>query len=540
MVKTYIFGHRKPDTDTVSSSIALSYLKNQLGMDTEPRVLGTINNETKFALNYFKVKEPIYLNDVKVQVEDIAYKKGIILNANASIEKAFKFMSDNQITALPLVNDNKKLCGLITLKEIAKELINGDISQLHTSYTNILESLAGEEVLKFDEEIKGNLLVAAYNSSSFVEKIELNTDNILICGDRYNIVKKALESKIKLLIVDGNYHLTEDMLFLAKENKVNVIYTPYDTYTTSTKIRISEYAKNININENPIVFNSLDYRSEILDVINKCGHTNYPIVDKKGHCLGLLKVTDTNSFEKQDVILVDHNQKSQSVEGIDEANILEIVDHHNLGTIGTTMPISFRSMPVGCTCTIIYNLYEENHITIPKEIAGLMLSAILSDTMIFKSPTTTQLDIDVANKLAKIADVDIDKYGYEMFKAGSSIKGMKPEEILSQDMKNYNVDDVALAISQITTMDYEEIEKDLSKYVELLNNLEKQGFKIAVLFITDVIKNGSYVVYNDSAKEIIADSFNISDIKQGIYLQDIVSRKKQMLPNIMEVIEKKI
>ena len=201
------------------------------------------------------------------------------------------------------------------------------------------------------------------------------------------------------------------------------------------------------------------------------------------------------------------------------------------------MPISFRSMPVGCTCTIIYNLYEENHITIPKEIAGLMLSAILSDTMIFKSPTTTQLDIDVANKLAKIADVDIDKYGYEMFKAGSSIKGMKPEEILSQDMKNYNVDDVALAISQITTMDYEEIEKDLSKYVELLNNLEKQGFKIAVLFITDVIKNGSYVVYNDSAKEIIADSFNI---KQGIYLQDIVSRKKQMLPNIMEVIEKKI
>ena len=375
-------------------------------------------------------------------------------------------MSDNQITALPLVNDNKKLCGLITLKEIAKELINGDISQLHTSYKNILESLAGEEVLKFDEEIKGNLLVAAYNSSSFVEKIELNTDNILICGDRYNIVKKALESKIKLLIVDGNYHLTEDMLSLAKENKVNVIYTPYDTYTTSTKIRISEYAKNININENPVIFNSLDYRSEILDEINKCGHTNYPIVDKKGHCLGLLKVTDTNSFEKQDVILVDHNQKSQSVEGIDEANILEIVDHHNLGTIGTTMPISFRSMPVGCTCTIIYNLYEESHITIPKEIAGLMLSAILSDTMIFKSPTTTQLDIDVANKLAKIADVDIDKYGYEMFKAGSSIKGMKPEEILSQDMKNYNVDDVSLAISQITTMDYEEIEKDLSKFIK--------------------------------------------------------------------------
>ena len=383
---------------------------------------------------------------------------------------------------------------------------------------NMTESIRMKESLKLEEEheIEGEILKTLY----------------------YEIKPLAPEdAKLKLEERPQDKFLTFINL---ENNKVNVIYTPYDTYTTSTKIRISEYAKNININENPVVFNSLDYRSEILDVINKCGHTNYPIVDKKGHCLGLLKVTDTNSFEKQDVILVDHNQKSQSVEGIDEANILEIVDHHNLGTIGTTMPISFRSMPVGCTCTIIYNLYEENHITIPKEIAGLMLSAILSDTMIFKSPTTTQLDIDVANKLAKIADVDIDKYGYEMFKAGSSIKGMKPEEILSQDMKNYNVDDVALAISQITTMDYEEIEKDLSKYVELLNNLEKQGFKIAVLFITDVIKNGSYVVYNDSAKEIIADSFNISDIKQGIYLQDIVSRKKQMLPNIMEVIEKKI
>lgn len=540
MEKIKIFGHRKPDTDSVCSSIALSYLKNQQGMNCEPCVLGSINNETKYALKYFGVKEPKYLNDVKVQVKDIEYRKNMFLDSKVSIDKAFKFMSDNVITSLPLIDEEKKLTGLVTLKSIGKELIDGNINKLYTSYKNIIATIDGQEIMKFDEEINGHLMVAAFNSSSFVENIDLNENDILICGDRFNIVKKALESKIKLLIVVGNYHLTEDMLAIANENKVNVIYTPNDTYTTATRIRLSNYIKTINVNENPVYFLDTDYRSEVLDTIDKCGHTNYPILNKKGECLGLLKVTDTSNYKKRKIILTDHNQKVQSVEGIEEAEILEVVDHHNLGTIGTSIPISFRSMPVGCTCTIVYKLYQEAHVEIPENIAGLMLSAILSDTMIFKSPTTTAIDIDVAMKLASICHVDVDKYGYEMFKAGSSIKGMSEEEVLNQDIKSYKVDDASIAISQVFTMDFDDIEANISKYIDLLDGYAKQGYKAAVMFVTDVIKNGSYLVYNTEAEEIVTEAYDLKNISQGIYLKDFVSRKKQMLPKLMDVIEKKI
>lgn len=534
MKKTYIFGHRKPDTDSVCSSIALAYLKNKLGLECEPRVLGTINNETKYALDYFKVDAPKYLNDVKVQVRDIDFKKDIVLNAKVSIAKAFRYMMEQSITALPLINDNKKLNGLITLKEISKELINGNITHLDTSFSNILDTIDGQEILKFDNSITGELLVAAFNSDDFINKVKLHPNHILIVGNRFNIIKKAIESQIKLIIVVGNHKLHDSLIAMAEDNKVNIIYSPLDTYQTSNKIRLANYAKSININEHPITFDINDYRSEIVEEINKCGHTNYPVVNKKGQCLGLLKVTDTSNYEKQDIILVDHNQQSQSVEGIEEANILEVVDHHNLGTIGTSIPISFRAMPVGCTCTIINKLFEEAKVAIPKDIAGLMLSAILSDTMIFKSPTTTELDKETAAKLAQIAQVDIDSYGYEMFKAGSTIKGMTCDEVLNQDLKIYKIDEENMAISQVFTMDFDDIEKDMQTYVNLLNNLANQGNKVAVMFVTDVIKNGSYVIYNDSAKDIIAESFDLENIKQGIYIDNLVSRKKQMVPNIME------
>ncbi len=540
MDKTFIFGHRKPDTDSVCASIALTYLKNKLGMNAQARVIGTINNETRYVLKYFGVEEPLYLNDVKVQVRDINYKKNIVLNGKSSILKAFNFMNENNVPALPLTNDKNILNGLITLKEISKDLIQGDITKLNTSYANLLETINGQEVLKFDEEIIGNLMIAAFKSESFINTVSLTENDILIVGDRFNIVKKALEEKIKLLVVIGGYSLTPDMMELAKQNRVNVIYTKLDTYNTSSKIRLANYAKSIKVKEDPITFNIHDYRTEVLDEINRHGHTTYPIVNKKGECLGLLKVTDTYSYEKKNVILVDHNQKAQSVEGIDEANILEVIDHHNLGTIWTSSPISFRSMPVGCTCTIIYKLYEENNIAIPYDIAGIMLAAILSDTMIFKSPTTTDIDREVATKLSEMTKIDIEKFGYDMFKAGSTIKGMTPEEVFNQDIKNYKVGDESMAISQVFTMDYDDIKQDLSSYIQVLNNLESQGYKVAVMFVTDVIKNGSYIIFNDNAKDIIAESYDIENVEEGMYIQDLVSRKKQLVPNIMEAMQRKM
>ena len=273
---------------------------------------------------------------------------------------------------------------------------------------------------------------------------------------------------------------------------------------------------------------------------SKVGHTNYPVVNNKNECLGVLKVTNADNYNKQKVILVDHNSLAQSAIGIEEAEITEIIDHHNLGAIGTNVPINFRSMPVGCTCTIIYNLFVEQKVAIPKDMAGLMLSAILSDTLIFKSPTTTEDDIFAATKLAKIAKVDIDLYGYQMFKAASSVKGMSVNDLINQDFKTYSVGNNILGISQVMTMDFNEIEEQMDDYINKLDELSTGNYLCCVLFITDVYRNGSYVIYNRNAEDIIEDAFDLREIHEGIYISDLVSRKQQMLPALLEVLQKRV
>ena len=305
-------------------------------------------------------------------------------------------------------------------------------------------------------------------------------------------------------------------------------------------VKLCNYIKLININPTPVTFNVYDYRNDFIEISSKLGHTNYPIVNKQNVCLGMLKLVDTNDFEKQKVILVDHNQQLQSVDGIEEAEIVEVIDHHNLGTIGTASPINFRSMPVGCTCTVIYKLYQEANVEIPKDMAGLMLSAILSDTLLFKSPTTTQLDIDTGKALAKIADVNIDEYGLEMFKAASSISGMTVEEIINIDIKSFKYEDYNIAIDQVMTMDMEQIYGMQDELISTLNTMCTVGnYKIALVFVTDIIKNGSYLFYNEGAEELLDDAFGLKEIKQGIYMDGVVSRKKQMVPPLLEMLERR-
>ena len=254
----------------------------------------------------------------------------------------------------------------------------------------------------------------------------------------------------------------------------------------------------------------------------------------------MLRLVDANNFERKQVIMVDHNQPSQSVDGIDEANILEVIDHHNLGTLGTNIPISFRSMPVGCTCTIIYRLFREAHEEIPPNIAGIMLSSILSDTLLFKSPTTTPLDVEVGNKLAEIAGINIEEFGKQMFKAASSVAGLSVDDIIHYDMKTFNFDNSTLAIGQVITLDFEDIHSRSNELIEELNKMCAYGnYKVALLFITDIINNGSYVFYNDNSKEILQDAYGLDNIEQGIYMDGVVSRKKQMLPPLLELEERR-
>lgn len=539
MEKTYIFGHQKPDTDTVCASICLSYLKNALGGNTIPWVLGHINNETKYVLNYFNVKEPPYLNDVKVKIKDMKYNKNCIINEFTSIIDAFSIMQNEEETGICIVDDKGKLKGLVTLKELARQFITGNRDALKTNIYNIEKVLEGEILLNYQEEIDGRIIAATYQSKTLVEEITLTNKDILIVGDRYKVIEHAINSKVELIIITNNCSIDEELLESAKLNKVSIIKTNLDTYHTSNSLILSNYITNIIDNDNePISICNSDYRTDFLELSEKLGHTNYPVVNKQNKCLGLLKISDVNNYLKQHVILVDHNGYSQSVDGIEEAIVDEIIDHHNLLNIGTNVPINFRSMPVGSTCTIIYQMYLEQHIDISKSIAGLMLSAILSDTLLLKSVTTTEMDIKATEELSKIAGVDKEKYGYDMVKNGFSIKGKKCEDLLEEDIKTFRCGDKMIGISQIFTMDYDDILSDKDNFISKIDELASGKFDIVISLITDILKNGSYVFYDQKSENLVKNVFDNEDFYQGYFVKNLLSRKKQLVPNVLEELEK--
>ena len=540
MALTYIFGHRNPDTDSICASISLSYLKNALGENTTPRSLGHVNKETKFVLNYFGIKEPEYLNNAKVQIRNVHYNKGTYVYDKMSIKEVIDYLLEKKLTAVPVVDDNKRLVSLITLKEIAMLFINTVKNTLKTSYDELLKALDGKEIIRAKEEFDGTMMVASYQSSTFMEQVNLKPSDILIIGDRHKVLEYGLSNKISLIVLTNNFSLSPDLLELAKKNNVSVISSPMDTYNTCNAISLSNYVKTIILNHNPSVVRENDYLTEFIEMAHKQGFSNYPVLNKRGECLGMIKVTEAGEYDKMPIILVDHNQLDQSVPGIEEANIKEIIDHHNLGTIGTNVPINFRCMPVGSTCTILYYLYLENNISIPRNIAGIMLSAILSDTLIFQSPTTTSKDIEVGEALAKICELDIKEYGYKMLKAGSSIKNMDIDEVIFQDFKSYKIGSATLGISQIITMDFDDIKKDLDDYVKKINEIAKGQYEVVVVFITDIIKNGSYVLYDSSSKDIVLDSYDLKELEEGTFIPNLISRKKQMLPKLMETLEKQV
>ena len=540
MEKIYIFGHKKPDTDSIAGSIALSYLKNKLGYNTIPKTLGSLNNETKFVLDSFGVDEPQYLNDVKLQVKDTNYIKDYFMEDTCSIYDGYNYMNEHNIGNLPIVNQKGEFTGLISMKDIVKYQMSDELNNLNTSYDNILKTLNGESILKFDDELNIHILTASFRSTTFIENISIDNETGLIVGDRHSIIEYAVNNKAKLIILTGNSEIKDIHLDIAKVNKVNIIRTNFDSFTTTRKIWLANYLNTIKGNQDVICFYEEDSMDEVNDKTKRFKYSNYPVISKNNKCLGLMRISDANDATKKKVILVDHNEETQSVDGLEEAEIVEIIDHHKIGTIGTSMPINFRNMPVGSSNTIIYLLYKENNIEIPKHIAGLMLSGIISDTLLFKSPTTTELDKEVVSELSKIAEVEYEKYGMDMLKAGSSLKGKTKEDVLFTDFKNFTIDNKKVGIGQITTFDISEIDNEKEEYIELINSVAVNNDYYAIaLFATDIIKNGSYVYYNEQAKEVFENSFDIDNITQGYYLDGCVSRKKQIIPNIIDTIEKK-
>ena len=533
MEKTYVFGHHNPDTDTVCGAISLSYLKNKLGMDTEPRVLDAINKETEFVLNYFKVSTPKYLDNVKVQIKDIIYHKEYCMKGTDSIKKVYDFLVDREITGLPIVNEDGSYLGLITSKMILKKLLGKALTHITTSYDNILEVMEGKEILRFEEEIDGEIIANEIDSDFEKEVVESGKNSVFVISNK-DLIESTIKNKAKNIIVIGSFPIADELIDEAKKNKINIIRTELEVFKALKYVSLTNYAS-VFCAKDTVVVNENDYFDDFVDLSRKLRHNNYPVVDDNNKCLGLLRLTDLENVNRKHVILVDHNESAQSITGLSQAEILEIVDHHKIGDLTTSLPINFRNMAVGSSNTIIYQLYKENNVKIPKDIAGLMLSGILSDTLILKSPTTTELDVEVVNDLAKLAGVDYEKYGFDMFKAGTSLEGKSKKEVVNTDIKTFTYgDDIKYAVSQIFTLDFDSIKDDMDGYISLIEDMAKENdFRFIVVAVTDIIRNGSYFIFTKKGKEVLESGYGLKNIEQGVYIDDQVSRKKQVVPTLI-------
>lgn len=538
MEQIYVFGHKNPDTDSVCGAIAYAYLKSKLNFKAIPKVLGSINKETEYVLNYFGVERPAYLNDVKIQLKDVNYHKNFMLNENKPIIDAFNVMNVNAITGIPLVDDNKKFKGYVSLKEVAADMIYNENLLVDTDFSNLISVLDSNEYLEFDEHITGYAHAATFDDETFINNIELDTESILIVGDRERIIKYAIEKGVKLIILVKTKNIPDKLKKLAIENKTNIICSSKSSFKIARVLCLANPIKTIKRGQKTVYFNELDYLSYFKDETNKLKHTNYPIVNNRGVCLGMLRAIEAHEVKRKKVILVDHNMTSQSVDGLYESEILEIIDHHNIGDINTATPINFRNMAVGSVNTIIYLMYVENNVKIPSSMAGLMLSGIISDTLLLQSPTTTELDKSVAKTLASIAKVDLNKYGLDMLESGVDIKDLTANEIVFKDMKNYKINDHSIAIGQVFTTDYKLFKDRESELIEELNRVAaNQDLVLCALFVTNFLTNDSNILYSDNSKRILEQAYNIEELTQGTLIKNVVSRKKQMVPCIMDVVE---
>ncbi len=537
--KVYVFGHQKPDTDSVAASISAAYLMNQKYKEYEfvPRILGKISKETSFILNRFNIDTPEFLNDVKLKVKNIGYRKDFYIHEDNSIKDAYDFITEHSTSGVPVVDYELKVKSVITLKDIAKLLVNLSTS-LDTTMENILKAINGKIVNKVDNLIVGNIFLTSYRSTTFKEKEVLTQDDIVVTGDRHSIIEQAVNSKVKMIILTNGNYMKEEHLNLAIQNEINVIKTDLSIFEVIELLKLSNSLKAYKGNDVVCLYEN-DFSERIEELEKKYNYTNLPVVDKDDKCLGLLRYNETFDINKVKVLLVDHNEKNQSVEGLDEADIIEIIDHHKMGNLSTDKPINLRCMTLGSTCTILYSMYKEQHINIPDDIKGIMLSAILSDTLCLKSPTTTKIDEKVVHELAKALDINYEEYALEMFKEGSDLSDKDPEDIVTQDFKRFTMDDHLIGVGQVFVTGMDAIKEKQPFLKDALESVKKAGdFYATTLFVTDILTSTSYLYYTDSFKEVLEKAFKIEELEQGYSLKDVVSRKKQIIPKIMEVYKK--
>lgn len=537
--KIYVVGHKNPDTDSICSAIAYANLKTKItGQEHAARRAGQINAETKFVLNRFNVAVPEYIADVGTQVKDIEIRETAGVDKHISLKKAWTLMREQKVVTLP-ITENNKLVGIITIGDITTsymEVYDSKIlSEAKTSYANILETLEAKMIVGDENAVfqQGKVLIAAANPDLMENYI--NEHDLVILGNRYESQLCAIEMKAGCIIVCEGAKVSMTIKKLAEDKGCTIISTPHDTYTVARLINQSMPIEHFMIRDNLITFRTDAFIDEIKTVMAKQRNRDFPILDSKGNYRGMISRRNLLNMQRKQVILVDHNEKAQAVDGIDDAEILEIIDHHRLGTIETMKPVFFRNMPLGCTSTIIYMMYKENGVEIDKTIAGLLCSAILSDTLMYRSPTCTAIDKAAADELAKIAGIDVEKYASEMFEAGSNLKTMTAEEIFYQDFKRFSAGDITFGVGQINSLNELEL---LDIKTRLLPHLEKalheHGVDMIFFMLTNIINESTELIYiGNNAKELIENAFQAKEIEHSITLPGVVSRKKQLIPGIV-------
>ena len=539
--KVVVIGHRNPDTDSICSAIAYAELKNKTSdLVCEPRRAGKMNQETEFVLKKFGVKPPRMCTDVNPKIRDVDYREMPGIPGSTSLRKAWEIMRDQKIDTLPVTSEDDELQGVITVKDIATANMDlfdtGILAKSRTSYRNILETLGATMVVGSEDAecTTGHIRIGTATPEMLESSMEKG--DIVILTNRYESQLCAIEKEASLIIICNGAKVGRTIQHIAAETGVAIMSAPCDTYAAAKLISqcapISYYMTRDNI----IKFTLVSPVADVTRVMAKVRHRYFPILDADGKYCGMISRRNIINLRKRRIILVDHNEATQAVEGFDQAEILEIIDHHRIGSLETSGPVYFRNQPVGCTATIVTQMYDESGVEIPQKTAGLLLAAILSDTLVFRSPTCTPMDVGAANRLAKIAGVDINEFANEMFEAGEKLDGKTAEEVFLQDFKVFMCGDIRFGVAQgsyMTRKNLQAAEALLQPYLEEARN--KQNVEDIYMLLTDVPKEESVVISDGRyASEVLADGFETQPAEDGSFtLPGVVSRKKQFIPALM-------
>lgn len=538
----YVIGHRNPDTDSICSAIGYAHLKQAKGENAVPARCGKVNNETKYALEYFKVDQPLLLTDLYPRVKDVALECKTVVRQHDTLRHLGEVMRKSEMQSVPVTDSKGELVGIVTVGDLAKryflELGLQSLVDMRVRYRDIIQATEAKVLVAGDENdfIEGNIKIAAGSVETTIS--DLKQKDIVLVGDRsVGTLKKILQAGVSCMIVTGGCRVSPEALAEAAALKTFVLATPYDTYTVGRLLNQCVPIRRI-MHPEPICFRPMDLLSDIKGVMDEHRFRSYPVVENN-KLVGLVSADEIMLPDRTKVILVDHNERGQAIEGIEDAKIVEIIDHHRLGGVQTSEPIYIHQEPVGCTCTIVANMHWHQDIEIPPSVAGLLLSAIISDTVLFKSPTCTAYDKKTAERLADIAGVDLKEYGLAMLRAGAGIGGKSPTEIAKNDMKEFKIGDYRIIVSQISVMDPKEILDIENKLIEVMReHCEREGFDMHLLMATDILEEATYLLYAGSPKTLIGEAFKKDASGTHVYLPGVMSRKKQIIPPLSEAVKR--